>query len=153
MTVTHLLEAHNLLKRYGGRTAVDGVSLDVSSGEIVALIGPNGAGKSTTLEIILGLRAADGGSVEFWRDDPQREIGVQLQTTPFFRGLTAAENLRLFASFYGVPLGRRQVAEMLERCELGGVARVEAAKLSGGQKKRLAIAVALAHEPRLLFLD
>src|SRR5215472_13743670 len=153
MTVTHLLEAHNLLKRYGGRTAVDGVSLDVSSGEIVALIGPNGAGKSTTLEIILGLRAADGGSVEFWRDDPRREIGIQLQATPFFRGLTAAENLRLFARFYGARLSWAQITAILERCDLTAAARTEAAKLSGGQQKRLAIALALAHSPRLLFLD
>jgi ABC-2 type transport system ATP-binding protein len=149
---THLLEAHDLVKRYGNRTAVDGVSLEVSSGEIVALIGPNGAGKSTTLEVILGLRAADG-SVAFWRDDPRREIGIQLQSTPFFRGLTAAENLHLFASFYGVRLTPAQIATILERCQLSGAARTLAAKLSGGQQKRLAIALALAHDPRLLFLD
>jgi ABC-type cobalamin/Fe3+-siderophores transport system ATPase subunit len=67
--MSHLLEAQNLVKRYGKRTAIDGVSLDVSPGEIVAVIGPNGAGKSTTLEVILGLRAADSGKVEFWRED------------------------------------------------------------------------------------
>jgi ABC-2 type transport system ATP-binding protein len=151
--MSHLLEAHNLVKRYGHHTAVDGVSLDVSPGEVVALIGPNGAGKSTTLEIILGLRAADGGNVVFWRDDPRREIGIQLQATPFFRGLTAAENLQLFASFYGVRLSRTQIAALLERCDLAGAARMEAAKLSGGQQKRLAIALALTHSSRLLFLD
>jgi ABC-2 type transport system ATP-binding protein len=153
MTMSHLFEAHNLVKRYGSRTAVDGVSLDVSSGEIVALIGPNGAGKSTTLEVILGLRAADGGRIMFWREAPQREIGIQLQATPFFRGLTAAENLRLFASFYGVRLTQAQIAAILERCGLTSAAGTEAAKLSGGQQKRLAIALALAHSPRLLFLD
>src|SRR5215831_11055589 len=116
----HLLEAHNLVKYYGHHTAVDGVSLNVSPGEIVALIGPNGAGKSTTLEIILGLRTADGGNVVFWRDDPLREIGIQLQTTPFFRGLTTSENLRLFASFYGIRLTEAQVATTLERCGLAG---------------------------------
>jgi ABC-2 type transport system ATP-binding protein len=151
--MSHLLEARKLVKRYGSHTAVDGVSLEVSPGEIVALIGPNGAGKSTTLEIILGLRAADGGEVVFWRDDPQREIGVQLQATPFFRGLTAAENLRLFASFYGVRLSRAQVDAILEQCGLADAARTEAAKLSGGQQKRLAIALTLTHSPRLLFLD
>src|SRR5262249_58229462 len=107
--MSHLLEAHNLVKRYGGRTAVDGVSLDVSPGEIVALIGPNGAGKSTTLEVILGLRAPDGGKVVFWRNDPLRELGIQLQATPFFRGLTAPDNLRLFARFYGVRLTQAQI--------------------------------------------
>jgi ABC-2 type transport system ATP-binding protein len=151
--MTHLFEAHDLVKRYGSRTAVDGVSLDVSSGEIVALIGPNGAGKSTTLEVILGLRTADSGKVVFWRDDPQREIGIQLQTTPFFRGLTAAENLRLFANFYGVRISQAQIAAILERCGAAGAAGTEAAKLSGGQQKRLAIALALTHSPRLLFLD
>jgi ABC-2 type transport system ATP-binding protein len=151
--MSHLLEAHNLVKHYGHHTAVDGVSLDVSPGEVVALIGPNGAGKSTTLEIILGLRAADGGNVVFWRDDPQREIGIQLQVTPFFRGLTATENLQLFASFYGVRLSRTRIAALLERCDLAGAARTEAAKLSGGQQKRLAIALALTHRSRLLFLD
>ncbi|HZC79449.1 MAG TPA: ABC transporter ATP-binding protein, partial [Ktedonobacterales bacterium] len=88
-----------------------------------------------------------------WCAEPRRQIGVQLQTTPFFRGLTAAENLRLFASFYGVRLRRQQVAAILERCGLASQARTEAAKLSRGQQKRLAIALILAHEPRLLFLD
>ena len=151
--MSHLFEAHSLVKRYGHHTAVDDVSLDISPGEVVALIGPNGAGKSTTLEIILGLRPADGGNVVFWRDDPWREIGIQLQTTPFFRGLTAAENLQLFASFYGVRLSRAQIAALLERCDLSGAARTEAVKLSGGQQKRLAIALALTHRSRLLFLD
>jgi ABC-2 type transport system ATP-binding protein len=151
--MSHLLEVHHLVKRYGANTVVDGVSLEVASGEIVALIGPNGAGKSTTLEVILGLRAADGGEIVFWRADPQREIGVQLQSTPFFRGLTTAENLRIFASFYGARLTSAQIAALLERCDLAGAARTEAAKLSGGQQKRLAIALALAHDPRLLFLD
>ena len=127
--MSHLFEAHSLVKRYGHHTAVDDVSLDISPGEVVALIGPNGAGKSTTLEIILGLRPADGGNVVFWRDDPWREIGIQLQTTPFFRGLTAAENLQLFASFYGVRLSRAQIAALLERCDLSGAARIALLKL------------------------
>ncbi|PWT73123.1 MAG: ABC transporter ATP-binding protein [Chloroflexi bacterium] len=151
--MSHLLEAHNLVKHYGRHTVIDHVSLDVSPGEIVALIGPNGAGKSTTLEVILGLRAADGGKVVFWREDPLGEIGIQLQATPFFRGLTTAENLRLFASFYGVRLTQAQIVATLERCGLAGATHTEAAKLSGGQKKRLAIALTLAHSPRLLFLD
>jgi ABC-2 type transport system ATP-binding protein len=151
--MSYLLEAHDLVKRYGRRTVIDHVSLDVSPGEIVAFIGPNGAGKSTTLEVILGLRAADGGKVVFWREDPLGEIGIQLQATPFFRGLTTAENLRLFASFYRVRLTQAQIVAILERCGLAGAAHTEAAKLSGGQKKRLAIALTLAHSPRLLFLD
>ena len=87
-----LFEAHNLVKRYGEREAVKGVNLVVAPGEVVGMIGPNGAGKSTTLEMILGLRTPDSGDVVYWRDNPRPQIGVQLQTTPFFRGLTVAEN-------------------------------------------------------------
>jgi ABC-2 type transport system ATP-binding protein len=135
----HLLEASKLVKRYGRRVAVDGIDLVVAPGEVVAMIGPNGAGKSTTLEMILGLRMPDSGDVVFWCDNPRRQIGVQLQTTPFFRGLTVAENLTLFANFYGVRLTRQQVSAILARCGLAEAARTEAAKLSGGQQKRLAM--------------
>lgn len=151
--MNNLLEAHALVKRYGDLVAVKGIDFSVDVGEVVAVIGPNGAGKSTMLEMILGLRVPDEGTVAFSFDHPHRQIGVQLQTTPFFRGLTAAENLTLFANFYGVKLHRQQVIEILTRCGLVNVARVEAAKLSGGQQKRLAIAMTLAHQPRLIFLD
>ena len=148
-----LLEAHNLVKRYGNRVVVKDINLIVSPGEVVALIGPNGAGKSTTLEMVLGLRMPDSGEVVFWRKDPLRQIGVQLQSTPFFRGLTVAENLTLFANFYGVQLSRQQVSDLLARSGLTEVARTEASRLSGGQQKRLAIALTLSHHPRLIFLD
>jgi len=148
-----LIEAHNLVKRYGDRVVVKDVDLMVSPGEVVALIGPNGAGKTTTLEMVLGLRMPDSGKVVFWRKDPLRQIGVQLQSTPFFRGLTVSENLTLFANFYGVHLSKQQVAELLARCGLTEVARTEASRLSGGQQKRLAIALTLSHQPRLIFLD
>ncbi len=151
--MNNLLEAHNLVKRYGDRVVVKDVDLVVAPGEVVGLIGPNGAGKSTTLEMVLGLRMPDSGGVVFWRKEPLRQIGVQLQTTPFFRGLTVAENLTLFANFYGVRLTKQQVADLLARYGLSEVARTEAARLSGGQQKRLAIALTLAHEPRLIFLD
>ena len=148
-----LLEAHNLVKRYGDRVVVKDIDLIVYPGEVVALIGPNGAGKSTTLEMVLGLRMPDSGEVVFWCKDPRRQIGVQLQSTPFFRGLTVSENLILFANFYGVRLTRQQVIELLARCGLSEVARTEASRLSGGQQKRLAIALTLSHQPRLIFLD
>jgi ABC-2 type transport system ATP-binding protein len=149
----NLLEAHNLVKRYGDLVVVKDVDLIVAPGEVVGIIGPNGAGKSTTLEMVLGLRMPDNGEIVFWSKDPRRQIGVQLQTTPFFRGLTVAENLTLFANFYGVRLTKQQVADLLARCGLTEVARTEAARLSSGQQKRLAIALTLAHEPRLIFLD
>ncbi len=151
--MNNLLETHALVKRYGDLVAVKGIDFSVDAGEVVAVIGPNGAGKSTMLEIILGLRLPDEGTVAFSFDHPRRSIGVQLQTTPFFRGLTAAENLTLFANFYGVKLHRQQVIEILTRCGLADAARVVAARLSGGQQKRLAIAMTLAHQPRLIFLD
>jgi len=148
-----LLETRGLVKRYGHRLAVDGIDLVVAPGEVVAVIGPNGAGKSTTLEMILGLRRPDSGEVVFWIDHPHHQIGVQLQTTPFFRGLTVAENLALFAHFYGVRLTRQQVSDLLARCGLAEAAHTEAARLSGGQQKRLAIALTLTHQPHLIFLD
>jgi ABC-2 type transport system ATP-binding protein len=149
----NLLEAQHLVKRYGDRVVVKDIDLIVAPGEVVGLIGPNGAGKSTTLEMILGLRMPDSGEVVFWVKDPRRQIGVQLQTTPFFRGLTVAENLTLFANFYSIQLTRQQVADLLARGRLTEVARTEAARLSGGQQKRLAIALTLAHQPHLIFLD
>jgi ABC-2 type transport system ATP-binding protein len=113
--MNNLLEAHHLVKRYGNRTVVKDIDLIVAPGEVVGLIGPNGAGKSTTLEMVLGLRTPDRGEVVFWCKDPRRQIGVQLQTTPFFRGLTVAENLTLFANFYGVRLTKKQVNDLLAR--------------------------------------
>ena len=151
--MTILISARGLTKRYGGRTVVDGVDLDVVAGEVLAVIGPNGAGKSTTLEMILGLRSPDAGTVTYWTADPRREIGVQLQDTPFFPGLTAAENLQLFASFYGVRLSDERLRALLAQCRLAEAAHTEAARLSGGQQKRLAIAAALVHDPKVVFLD
>lgn len=148
-----LLKARQLVKRYGQREVVKGIDLTINEGEIVALIGPNGAGKSTTLEMTIGLRIPDSGTISFGFEHHLQHIGVQLQTTPFFRGLTTAENLTLFAHFYGVRLSKQQVTELLARCGLSEVVRTEAARLSGGQQKRLAIAMTLAHNPRLIFLD
>jgi len=151
--MNNLIEAKNLVKRYGDRTTVNGISLSVAPGEVVAVIGPNGAGKSTTIEMILGLRQPDGGVVHYWTEEHRREIGVQLQTTPFFPGLTALENLHLFAAFYGVKLTAADATALLEACKLTDAARTEASRLSGGQQKRLAIAVTMVHKPRIIFLD
>jgi ABC-2 type transport system ATP-binding protein len=148
-----LVEARNLRKTYRGRVVVDGVDLLLERGETVAIIGPNGAGKSTTLDIILGLKKADGGTVRFWRPDPLGRIGVQLQQTPFFPGLGALENLKLFASFYRVKLTEARARELLELCGLADATGTEASRLSGGQQKRLAIAASLVHDPELVFLD
>jgi len=148
-----LVEATGLVKRYAAKTAVNGVQIRVSQGEIVAVIGPNGAGKSTTLDLLLGLRNADEGEVRYKWSEPRKHIGVQLQATPFFSGLTAKEHLKLFASLYGIRLSSARAEELLAACGLKEAGEAAAGKLSGGQQKRLAIAMAMAHDPELLFLD
>ena len=95
-----LLRATGLVKKYGSKSVVNGIDLEVREKEVVAVIGPNGAGKSTTLDLILGLKRQDAGSVTFWRDDYKADVGVQLQSTPFFPGLSALDNLKLFAAFH-----------------------------------------------------
>ena len=148
-----LIRASSLVKRYGRRTVVNGVSLDVNEGEVLAVIGPNGAGKSTTLELILRLRRPDEGSVEYAGPELKRRIGVQLQSTPIFPGFTALENMRLAAAFHRLRLGDDELSRRLAACGLADAAKTDAARLSGGQQKRLAIAMALVHDPKLLFLD
>jgi ABC-2 type transport system ATP-binding protein len=156
--MSNTIVANDLLKRYGDVNAVDGVSLTVEAGEFFGILGPNGAGKTTTLEIIEGLRQADGGEISVlghspWPRNPALlpRIGVQLQASAFFERLTAREQLRTFGSLYGVP-GRKADA-MLETVGLGDKADTQVEKLSGGQAQRLSIACALVHEPELVFLD
>jgi ABC-2 type transport system ATP-binding protein len=156
--MSNTIVANDLRKRYGDVTAVDGVSLTVEDGEFFGILGPNGAGKTTTLEIIEGLRQADGGEISLFGQSPWPRnpallprIGVQLQTTAFFERLTAREQLRTFGSLYGVP-GRKADA-MLETVGLTDKADTQVEKLSGGQTQRLSIACALVHEPELVFLD
>ena len=150
--------ATDLRKRYGDVKAVDGVSFSVEEGEFFGILGPNGAGKTTTLELVEGLREADGGEVSVfgrspWPRDPALlpRIGVQLQASSFFERLTAREQLRTFGSLYGVPT--RSADRMLEVVGLTDKADTQVEKLSGGQAQRLSIACALVHEPELLFLD
>ena len=152
------ISARDLRKAYGSLHAVDGVSFDVEQGEFFAILGPNGAGKTTTLEIVEGLRQADGGEVSVlgqspWPRNPRLlpKIGVQLQASAFFERLTAREQIRTFASLYGVPASRAD--EMLGVVGLEEHAGTRAEKLSGGQAQRLSIACALVHDPEVLFLD
>ncbi len=147
-----------LRKRYGDLRAVDGVSFEVAAGELFGILGPNGAGKTTTLEIVEGLRRPDGGGVSLlgqspWPRNPAllRRIGVQLQASSFFERLTAREQIRTFASLYGVPAGTAD--GMLEVVGLADKAGTRVEHLSGGQTQRLSIACALVHGPDVLFLD
>lgn len=148
-----LFRAVELRKVYGSRVVVDALDLAIAPGEVLALIGPNGAGKSTTVEMLIGLRIPDGGEVRYALERPRAHTGVQLQSAPLFPGLSTADNLRLFAAFYGRALTVADLGVLLARAGLTAVAKVEAARLSGGQQKRLAIAAALVHDPALVFLE
>ena len=149
-----------LTKRYGDHVAVDGVSFDVRRGEAFGILGPNGAGKTTTLEMIEGLRPPDGGEVHVlglpvWPhpERVQQRIGVQLQTTSLFDRLTARELLVLFAEFYRHPDSAGRAQHALQLVGLESKAETRSRRLSGGQQQRLAIALALVHDPELVFLD
>ena len=145
-------------KWYGDTHAVDGVSFEVEEGEFFGILGPNGAGKTTTLEIIEGLRKPDSGNVTLlgmpaWPRNQQLlpRIGVQLQASSFFERLTAREQIRTFASLYGIP--GTEADKMLDVVGLADKAETRTDRLSGGQTQRLAIATALVHGPEVLFLD
>jgi len=153
------IEVDGLEKRYGEVHAVKGVSFAVARGETFGILGPNGAGKTTTLEMIEGLTRPDSGSIEIlgqavWPNPTrvQNHIGVQLQKNALFENLTAAELLDLFARFYGVPLEGR-APRLLALVGLDEKADSQARQLSGGQQQRLAIALALVHDPEIVFLD
>ena len=148
----------NLVKRYPDTIAVNGLDLEVFAGECFGLLGPNGAGKTTTVEILEGLTAPDGGSVEIlgmrWGTGHNRllreRIGAQLQETLLSEKLTVEETLRLFRSFYREG---RDVNELIRTVELEEKRASRVGKLSGGQRQRLAVACALSGAPDLLFLD
>jgi ABC-2 type transport system ATP-binding protein len=153
-----VIEVSDIRKWYGETRAVDGVSFDVAEGEFFGILGPNGAGKTTTMEIIEGLRQADAGEVRLlgenpWPRNPKilPRIGVQLQASSFFERLTAREQIRTWASLYGVPA--RKADQMLEVVGLDEMAGTRTEKLSGGQAQRLSIACALTHDPQVVFLD
>jgi ABC-2 type transport system ATP-binding protein len=147
----------NLSKSYGSRRVVDQLHFTVHRGEVFALLGPNGAGKTTTVETLEGYRVPDEGNVRVLGWDPIREagklkprIGVMLQQDGLYPGLTAREVLRLFAGYFQHP---QNIDELLERLGLTDAARIRSRRLSGGQKRRLALAVALVGNPALVFLD
>ena len=151
------IEVVDLVKTYGPLRAVDGVSFQVEPGKIFGMLGPNGAGKSTTVEMIEGLRPADGGKIEVLGIDVRREprkvkerIGVQLQTPAFFKQLTIRQLLKLFGSFFPRAL---PVDQLIASVNLEEKADTHSGNLSGGQRQRLAIAVALVNDPAVIFLD
>lgn len=149
----NLIEAKQIYKSFRSREVIKGIDLQIRRGEILAVIGPNGAGKSTTLSMLLGIMQPDAGEIHRWRADYKAHIGVQLQSTPFFEGYTVEENLLLFSAFYHVKLSKDKIAQTLIDCDLFDVRRTPAVRLSGGQQKRLAIAITTVHNPELIVLD
>lgn len=155
--VTNVIEVENLTKRFGRLVAVDDVSFRVREGEIFGLLGENGAGKTTTIEILEGFQKADHGSAVVlgvnprhghrdWRD----RIGLVLQESDFDPVHTVNETLKLFASFFSNP---RDVVETLEMVGLTDKANERVGRLSGGQKRRVDVALGIIGHPDLLFLD
>jgi len=152
-----IISVKNLQKRYGTFEAVKGISFDVYEGEILGLLGPNGAGKSTTLEIIETLREKTGGDVivdgmnlDIEPDNIKRIIGVQLQSSGFYPGLTLIELIYLFAGLYNRQL---KPMELLHLVNLEDKAKSKYKELSGGQKQRFSIATTLINQPKIVFLD
>src|SRR6478609_10421852 len=153
------LRTHDLTKSYGGRTVVRGVSLDISSGEVVGLLGPNGAGKTTTFYMTVGLTAPDSGRVELdgqdVTDDPmyvraRKGIGYLPQEPSIFRGLTVEQNILAILETMGLDAAARErrLAELLGELGLAALAKSPAYTLSGGERRRAEITRALVISPR-----
>lgn len=152
-----IISVKNLVKNYGTFEAVKGISFDVYEGEIFGLLGPNGAGKSTTLEIIETLRTKTSGEVTVCGldldkkpDDIKKLIGVQLQTSGFYPGLSLVQLLELFAGLYNQPA---DPIELLKLVNLTDKAKSKYKDMSGGQKQRFSIATTLINKPKIIFLD
>ena len=151
------VEVEDLRKSYRSVEAVRGISFSVAEGEVFALLGPNGAGKTTTVEILEGFRHRDGGRVTVLGYDPatgdrrlKQEMGIVLQTTGVDQYLTVAETVDMFRGYYPRPRSREEVIDLVG---LNEKRNERVTKLSGGQRRRLDVAIALAGDPRILFLD
>ncbi len=149
-----ILDVSGLSKRYGTRTVLHGVGFRVRAGQIVGLLGPNGAGKTTALECVEGLRRSDAGEVRFLgrpvvTGRVPRGMGVQLQISGLPGTMTVAESLRFVSAYRGATLRD----DLLEQFQLGELRPLQYGQLSVGQQRRLQLALALAHRPRLLILD
>src|SRR5256714_4485754 len=152
-----VIEVEGLRKSYGSLMAVKGVDLTVSEGEVFALLGPNGAGKTTTVEILEGFRTRDAGRVSVLGVDPatharrlREQMGIVLQSTGIDPYLTVAEAIDMYRGFYPHP---RSLDEVITLVGLEEKRTAKVDKLSGGQKRRLDVGIALAGDPKVLFLD
>lgn len=155
-----VIDARDLVKRFGARTVVDRLSIRVERGQICGFLGPNGSGKTTTIRMLCGLLTPDGGTgtclghdivKEAWAI--KRQVGYMTQRFSLYEDLSIRENLDFVARLYGMDRRRERVAEALERLGLQDRRHQLAGALSGGWKQRLALAAAILHEPKLLLLD
>ena len=151
------VEVRGLVKRYGGNEALRGIDFSIEAGEVFGLLGPNGAGKTTTVEILEGYRSRDGGTVSVLGEDPERtgrawreQVGVVLQSSSLYPLLTVRESLGVFAGYYARP---RDPDEVLGIVGLDDKRDARVRTLSGGQKRRLDLGLALVGDPELIFLD
>jgi ABC-2 type transport system ATP-binding protein len=155
-----ILDIADLIVRYGTRTAVDEVSIQIRRGEIFGLLGPNGAGKTSTLSAIEGLLKPSGGTVLVDGIDIQRDplaakarLGVQLQSSSFQSELTIEQIVRLYSGLYGMSVTRQGIADRIRGIGLEAELGKRFKSLSGGQQQRLSLLIAVIHEPVLLLLD
>ena len=155
--MTPVVSVRGLTKSYGEFEAVKGIDFELGAGEVFGLLGPNGAGKTTTIEILEGYRERDAGEVEVLGADPatsdldwRGRIGVVLQSSAMYENLTVAEHLAQFAGYYEHP---RPVDEVIGLIGLEEKRDTRARRLSGGQRRRLDLGLALIGDPELLFLD
>ena len=158
--MTPAIEVRGLVKRFGGRTVVDHVSMTVQTGEIAGFLGPNGSGKTTTIRMLCGLLTPDAGEGQVLGHDIRREgtvikreVGYMTQRFSFYEDLTIEENLNFVAGLYALDPAGKAVADTLEDLGLSSRKRQLAGSLSGGWKQRLALAACIMHRPRLLMLD
>src|SRR6185295_7413296 len=150
-----LAELSGVSKRFGKTVALDGLDLEVMSGELLAVLGPNGAGKSTAISLMLGLRQPDTGSVSLFGQSPERlearrQIGVMMQELALAAELRVREHIDLVASYYPTPLTPDEDMELTNTTSL---ANRPSGKLSNGQKRQVQFAMAVCGRPKLLFLD
>lgn len=157
-----IIHASGLTRRFGAFTAVDHVDLDIEQGDIFGFLGPNGSGKTTVIRMLCGLLRPSGGHADVLGNDVSRDseavkrsIGYMSQQFSLYGDLSVMENLRFYAGIYGIPRRERaaRIEEVIEIVGIGNYRKQLALRLSGGWKQRLALACALVHRPRLMFLD
>jgi ABC-2 type transport system ATP-binding protein len=155
-----VVQVHNLTKRFGEFTAVNGISFEIRPGEILGLLGPNGAGKTTTIQMLLGLITPTSGSIHVFGHDLATHREEILQQVNFSStyismpyALTVEENLKVVGGLYGLPAVRQRIDDIMKKLEMEDIRHKLTRKLSSGQMTRLTLAKAFLTEPKILFLD